>query len=382
MFGGGLGSFHSDILQAHPEDEVSKRNLVEEIKNRAKGSIQVKNYPEAIQLYSKGLELFPTDAILLSNRSMCHMSMKNAVEALSDATASIAADSTFAKAYYRKGVALVALNRPLDARATFEAGLALVPNDKSFLEQLQKLQSLPSNSPTSNSAATATKAATTTATTASTTTSSTTKKPATKPVAEATEEIASNMRGYKKTADGRVTSYFHNELDETTKQLIGDIAPKKIDAPTTTTTANANVSVWNTAGTWEEKNHSVWAVSHLETLFKNISATSVTITKAVVHGDASVTTSRNKIKHIYDFTVTLDWTLDAADEEYSGKVLLIDVTADFDHEVEIQTTTTVPNALLQQYVKSPTCELQQKIQEVLKQFYTDFMAKQHWYHQM
>ena len=36
-----LGSFHHDILQAHPTDEASQRNLVEEIKNRAKGSIQV-----------------------------------------------------------------------------------------------------------------------------------------------------------------------------------------------------------------------------------------------------------------------------------------------------------------------------------------------------
>merc|ERR1711968_314436 len=38
------------------------------------------------------------------------------------------------------------------------------------------------------------------------------------------------LRGYKKTSDGRTTSYFNNELDEHTKSLIGSIAPKRIDS--------------------------------------------------------------------------------------------------------------------------------------------------------
>jgi hypothetical protein len=32
----------------------------------------------------------------------------------------------------------------------------------------------------------------------------------------------SKMRGYKKTADGKTTSYFHTELDEDAKKLIGE----------------------------------------------------------------------------------------------------------------------------------------------------------------
>lgn len=75
MFGEGLpgGSFHNDVLQAEPSDEAGKLSLLEELKKRAKGSLTSKNYPEAIQLYTKGIELFPQDAILHANRSMCHL---------------------------------------------------------------------------------------------------------------------------------------------------------------------------------------------------------------------------------------------------------------------------------------------------------------------
>ena len=38
------------------------------------------------------------------------------------------------------------------------------------------------------------------------------------------------MRGYKVDSQGRKTTFFNNELDDKTKALIGDIAPKKVAA--------------------------------------------------------------------------------------------------------------------------------------------------------
>jgi tetratricopeptide (TPR) repeat protein len=97
MFNSGLGGFHSDVLSAEPADEEGKVRLVEEIKNRAKGSLTTKNYPEAIQLYTKGIELRPNDAILFANRSMCHLQMGKADLALADAESAIEQDSSYAK---------------------------------------------------------------------------------------------------------------------------------------------------------------------------------------------------------------------------------------------------------------------------------------------
>ena len=108
---------------------------------------------------------------------------------------------------------------------------------------------------------------------------------------------------------------------------------------------------------------------------RGIAVKGVSVTKAVVHGDASVTASRKKIKHIYDFSVTLDWQFETEEEDYTGKIVLSDVTADFEHEMEVQTNSAVPGALLQKYIKNSTCPLQVKIQETLKKFHSDFLAK-------
>lgn len=111
--------------------------------------------------------------------------------------------------------------------------------------------------------------------------------------------VALNQRGYKTTSDGRKTSYFNNELDEKTKELIGDITPAKI-TPTKDTGANATsagaaaassaegpkrldpgsgggggVSSWNASGTtWEERDCTDWAKERLKKHFKSAKASS------------------------------------------------------------------------------------------------------------
>ena len=41
-------------------------------------------------------------------------------------------------------------------------------------------------------------------------------------------ETARMQKGYKTTADGRTTSFFHREIDDEAKRLIGNISPKRI----------------------------------------------------------------------------------------------------------------------------------------------------------
>jgi hypothetical protein len=97
-----IGGFHNDVLDAVPIDDESSLKLIEEIKNRAKGSISSQNYPVAITLYSKAIDICPPNsqgarAILLSNRSLCHFSMSNLDSAIDDADNSILADSSYLK---------------------------------------------------------------------------------------------------------------------------------------------------------------------------------------------------------------------------------------------------------------------------------------------
>ena len=101
-----IGGFHDDVLNATPSDEASSLRLIEEIKNRAKGSIASHNYPGAIALYTKAIDICPdqpaTKAILYSNRSLCHFSMGCYDLAITDADLSIVTDSTYLKGYFRK----------------------------------------------------------------------------------------------------------------------------------------------------------------------------------------------------------------------------------------------------------------------------------------
>jgi tetratricopeptide (TPR) repeat protein len=252
--------------------------LIEEIKDRAKRSIGVKNYPEAIQLYSKAIELQPDDAILFSNRSMCYCQMNKGGEALEDSEKSILRDPNYAKAYYRKGSALLVLKNLIGAKAAFEDGLKLAPGDQSFISQLDKIRVLP--------AVTETPIPVSTKSSASFPKLSSPFAPApasAAPVSDSNdsqstpgEDIpeSSAFRGYKKTADGRVTTFFNNELDDETKALIGDIAPKKIDPNQSSlgsSTPTGGESVWNKAGTWEERVHTPWALQRLRELIEAIS---------------------------------------------------------------------------------------------------------------
>jgi len=177
---------------------------------------------------------------------------------------------------------------------------------------------------------------------------------------ELTEKELAMLRGYKKTSDGRTTSYFSREQTEHEKNLLGSIAPKKLDessAPSSTASVASNSglgSKWNQSGTtWEEKDTTDWCKKALEqSLLDTTSAyysttsddaTYVAVVKKVdsLTGDASVAIAGGKKRYIYDFHASVEYEIQ--DEEgkclASGKLKLPDVnsatTAEEELEVDI-----------------------------------------------
>lgn len=86
--------------------------------------------------------------------------------------------------------------------------------------------------------------------------SSTTKSSASTEVVLDEPDLPSDVRGYKNGLP-----YFHRELSHDEKQLIGDIAPQKIEVAPTAASASAvhEGSAWNHAGTFEERMFTKWA---------------------------------------------------------------------------------------------------------------------------
>lgn len=159
---------------------------------------------------------------------------------------------------------------------------------------------------------------------------------------ELTEAELAMMRGYKKTADGRTTSYFTRELSEEEKRAIGDIAPKRLDEnaanepPVRLTSTSSSItssaemkasgSAWNQAGTWEEKDTTSWCTAQLR---KRLDETTVTTDKFDIDvvkipeltGDASVANVSGKKRYIFDFHVKLKYEIKEAEEGKTGAVI-------------------------------------------------------------
>lgn len=100
-------------------------------KYKTKGNEALKNrqFEDAIKQYNKAISLDAENAIYYSNRSAVWAEMGKWENSLNDANKCIEKDSRFVKGYSRKGTALLKLCRIADARAAFQEGLVIDPQN-------------------------------------------------------------------------------------------------------------------------------------------------------------------------------------------------------------------------------------------------------------
>lgn len=156
-----------------------------------------------------------------------------------------------------------------------------------------------------------------------------------------TEKELQMMRGYKKTSDGRTTSYFTREQTEEEKKLLGSIAPQRLETPQRLDSNNTNASIatttssistsyhtnpsssvsasaWNQAGTWEERDTTDWCKETLKSKLKEATAMYGNGMMAIVSevkdlsGDASVAVTRGKKTYVFDFHCKLKYKIHMA----------------------------------------------------------------------
>lgn len=366
--------------------------------------------------------------------------MNQTSQALEDANESVQLDANYIKAYYRQAMAHIQGNNYAQARDALRSGLALKADDKELLEQLKRVEdrlagnaSAPSSSPAAPPRATnrvtvnhSTKSETVSSSTVpSPSTSSKESSPRPRPTQSPKTEVEveddpelKDVRGYKKTSDGRTTTFFNRELDENAKKLIGDIAPKKLDAKgEVITTGTTTGSAWNAAGTYEERILTPWVSSFLTSELSNLSITlpaeqidsSVRSSSAAnpiqsiliqstgtdgVSGHAQVTMNRGKTKHVCDFTATVKWSVTVihanggVTNKVTGQLTVLDLTADKEYEIEdIQVTNFNENtsnfsslpkdiqSVVNKYIKDSKQGLQKEILVKLERFWAELKSK-------
>lgn len=96
----------------------AQKKEAEQLKNQGNAAMAKKDYPSAIDLYSKALAIIPGNPIFLSNRAAAYSASKDHESARADAEAAVAADPKYTKAWSRLGLARFALG---DAKGSMEA---------------------------------------------------------------------------------------------------------------------------------------------------------------------------------------------------------------------------------------------------------------------
>ncbi|KAM0874600.1 hypothetical protein ACQ4PT_037306 [Festuca glaucescens] len=127
---------HADVKTSeYPRKARLKSNGAKaRLKSNGAKAVQENDYAAASKFYTEAIKLDPADAVLYSNRSLCHLKCDEAYDALHDANACIRLKPDWNKGYYRKGAALMSLLEYKEASDAFLAGVKLKPENKEMEE--------------------------------------------------------------------------------------------------------------------------------------------------------------------------------------------------------------------------------------------------------
>ncbi|KAJ8100590.1 hypothetical protein POJ06DRAFT_107742 [Lipomyces tetrasporus] len=100
----------------------------EELKSEGNKFVAAKNYPAAIESYTKALVLDPTNKIFYSNRAAAYSASGKHDMAVKDAESALEIDERYSKAYSRLGLAKFALGDAEGAMKAYEKGIEIEGN--------------------------------------------------------------------------------------------------------------------------------------------------------------------------------------------------------------------------------------------------------------
>lgn len=384
---------HADVMHEEPTDDAAKMRLVGEVKNRAKGAFQQKDMMSAEMLYGRAISLLETmpdkrEATLYSNRAMVRLNLNKDAEALADCKKCIELDATNIKAWHRQAQALLRLGEFDDAMAACVHGGELDPANKAFPELMEKAEKDKAKDAEDKARLKRDAQDVRVELHNASTARAPPKAPKEKKDGEPAEDLG--MRGYKKTADGKTTSYFHTDITPEAKALLeasGAGKPARLDADAAAMDVDVagGGSQWNQAGTYEEKNMLPWAKTRLAAILTGVtfsvpagSGGTIAISGVQdVTGDASISVSRGKRRYIMDLSFTIDFNVQCGETSGKGTVTVAELTsmADEEPELKAQPTADTPPAareIIDAFAKPAGQGLQPLIRDALATFVAEY----------
>lgn len=115
----------------------AKKNAAE-AKSRGNDAFKRKEFMMAIDAYTQAIDFDPSDATLLSNRSLCWLLLGQADHALADAQSCRVLRPDWPKACYREGAALRLMQKFDEAANSFYEGVQLDPENKELVDAFRE----------------------------------------------------------------------------------------------------------------------------------------------------------------------------------------------------------------------------------------------------
>ena len=99
-----------------------------------------KDFKEAVDCYTKSIDLFPEDPATYSNRALAHLRLKEYGKVIEDSNKAINLKPDYLKAYHRRGKAWAAVNKPELAIKDFQYILEVEPHNREAMKELKAIR--------------------------------------------------------------------------------------------------------------------------------------------------------------------------------------------------------------------------------------------------
>ncbi|XP_022023302.1 serine/threonine-protein phosphatase 5 isoform X1 [Helianthus annuus] len=118
----------------------SNVSLAEQIKQQANEAFKANRFSQAIDLYTKAIELNGENAVYWANRAFSHTKLEEYGSAIQDASKAVEIDPKYSKGYYRRGAAYLAMGKFKEALKDFQQVKRICPNDPDASKKLKECE--------------------------------------------------------------------------------------------------------------------------------------------------------------------------------------------------------------------------------------------------
>ncbi|CAF4840429.1 unnamed protein product [Pieris macdunnoughi] len=125
------------LMRQQTSNPVADLAEAEKLKNEGNELMKTENFREAMEKYSKAIEIDPRNSVYFCNRAAAHFKLGEHEGAVADCMAALALQPNYGKAHGRLGLALTALDRHVEARIAFARAVQLEPDNESYKDNLR-----------------------------------------------------------------------------------------------------------------------------------------------------------------------------------------------------------------------------------------------------